>query len=101
VTTVPDGEAALKLLRSARQSRQPFQVVITDLGMPLMDGHQLARAIRVEMPRLPIVMMTGWGNLTKENSENANQVDALIGKPPKLHELNSLLLRLASLRVDK
>lgn len=101
VTTVADGEAALRVLRSARQSRQPFQVVITDLGMPLMDGHQLARAIRAEMPRLPIVMMTGWGNLTKENSENGTEVDALIGKPPKLHELNSLLLRLASLRAEK
>ncbi|MGA2244620.1 MAG: ATP-binding protein [Verrucomicrobiota bacterium] len=97
VTTAADGEAALKLLRSARQGREPFQVVITDLGMPKMDGHQLARAIRAEMPRIPIVMMTGWGAMMKENGENTPDVNALVGKPPQLQELNSLLLRLTPL----
>jgi CheY-like chemotaxis protein len=94
VATVADGEEALKQLRSARESRQPFHIVVTDLGMPNMDGHQLARAIRAETPKMPIVMMTGWGSMMKEDGETAPDVDALIGKPPQLQELNSLLLRL-------
>lgn len=94
VTTVADGQAALETLRSARQKGRAFQVVITDLGMPGMDGNQLARAIRAEAPALPIVMMTGWGTLMQEDGESAPDVDALIGKPPKLQELHSLLLRL-------
>ncbi|HUC85161.1 MAG TPA: ATP-binding protein, partial [Candidatus Acidoferrales bacterium] len=97
VTTVADGQEALKLLRSARQGPEPFQIVITDLGMPNMDGHQLARTIRAEMPKLPIVMMTGWGAMMKEDGESAPEVDALVGKPPQLQELNSLLLRLVPL----
>jgi CheY-like chemotaxis protein len=97
VTAVPDGEEALKSLRSAKQDRKPFEVVITDLGMPKMDGHQLARAIRAENPKLPIIMMTGWGAMMKDEGDRAPDVDALVGKPPQLHELNSLLLQLVPL----
>jgi signal transduction histidine kinase len=97
VTTVSDGQEALNQLRSASQTQQPFQVVITDLGMPKMDGHQLARAIRAELPKLPIIMMTGWGAMMKEDGDSAPEVDALVGKPPQLQELNSLLLRLVPL----
>jgi len=97
VTAVPDGEEALKSLRLAKQDQAPFQVVITDLGMPKMDGHQLARAIRAEYPKLPIIMMTGWGAMMKEDGDRAPDVDALVGKPPQLQELNSLLLRLVPL----
>jgi signal transduction histidine kinase/ActR/RegA family two-component response regulator len=94
VSTVASGEQALKLFRSAKQNGQPFEVVITDLGMPQMDGHQVARAIRTESPQTPIVMMTGWGTMMKEDGETAPDVDALVGKPPQIQELNNLLLQL-------
>jgi signal transduction histidine kinase len=94
VTTAGDGEEALRLLHTARKNQQPFDIVITDLGMPYMDGHQLARTIRAEQPKMPIVMMTGWGAMMKEDGESTPDVNALIGKPPQLQELNSLLLRL-------
>jgi hypothetical protein len=42
-------------------------------------------------------MMTGWGAMMKENGENTPDVNALVGKPPQLQELNSLLLRLTPL----
>ena len=85
------------MFRAAEQNGQPFEVVITDLGMPHMDGHQLARAIKAEAPRTPIVMMTGWGAMMKEDGETAPDVDALVGKPPQIQELNQLLLRITPL----
>ena len=39
-------------------------------------------------------MMTGWGTMMKDDGESAGQVDALIGKPVRLQELNDLLLQL-------
>jgi signal transduction histidine kinase len=95
VATAESGEKGIKLFRAARQERQPFDVVITDLGMPKMDGHQVARTIKAESPLTPIVMMTGWGAMMKEDGETASEVDALTGKPPRMQELHELLLRLA------
>jgi DNA-binding response OmpR family regulator len=53
VTTAPDGRAALQLIRSCS-----FDVLVTDLTMPHLNGDALARAARAERPRLPIVLMT-------------------------------------------
>ena len=39
-------------------------------------------------------MLTGWGTMMKEDGEAAPEVDALLGKPPRIRELNELLLRL-------
>jgi CheY-like chemotaxis protein len=64
--------------------------------MPDVDGHQVARAIKAESPQTPVIMMTGWGTMMKEDGEKAPEVDALVGKPPRVQELNALLLRLTA-----
>jgi signal transduction histidine kinase/ActR/RegA family two-component response regulator len=96
VSTAEGGEQALNLFRSARQDGHPFDVIVTDLGMPQMDGHQLARTIKAEAPQTPIIMMTGWGTMMKEDGESAPGVDVLVGKPPQIQELNNLLLSVAA-----
>jgi signal transduction histidine kinase/CheY-like chemotaxis protein len=90
------GKQGLELFRAAQRRNQPFEAVITDLGMPDIDGHQVARTIKAESPRTPVIMMTGWGTMMKEDGEAAPEVDALVGKPPRLHELNDLLARLTT-----
>jgi CheY-like chemotaxis protein len=94
VYSASGGEQGLESFRAALAKNQPFDVIITDLGMPKMDGHQLARTIKAESPKTPIIMMTGWGAMMKEDGETANDVDAVVGKPPHLEELNRLLVRL-------
>ena len=81
VTTATDGKHGLELFRAARLGKEPFEAVITDLGMPKMDGHQLARAIKAEAPLTPIIMLTGWGAMIKEDGVAIPEVDALLGKP--------------------
>jgi signal transduction histidine kinase/DNA-binding NarL/FixJ family response regulator len=95
VATAANGEQGLELFRAAQKSKRPFDIIITDLGMPQMDGHQLSRLIKAESPQTPIVMMTGWGAIMREDGESAPEVDAVVGKPPKIQELNELLIRLA------
>ena len=90
------GEHGMELFRTAMQKNQPYEVVITDLGMPKMDGHQVARTIKAESPNTPIIMMTGWGTIMREEGETASEVDAVIGKPPRMQELNDLLLRVTA-----
>lgn len=93
VTTAASGEEGIERFRAACQT--PFDIVITDLGMLKMDGHQVARIIKAESPSTPIVMMTGWGTMMREEGEAVSDVDAVIGKPPKIQELNELVIRLA------
>ena len=94
VITASSGEQGIKLFRMAHLNKEPFEVVITDFGMPKMDGHHVARTIKAEFPLIPIIMMTGWGNLIKENTKSVSEVDAMVSKPPCMQELNELLLRI-------
>jgi DNA-binding NtrC family response regulator len=86
----------MELFRTAMLKNQPYEVVITDLGMPDIDGHHVARTIKAESPHTPVIMMTGWGTIMKEDGESAPEVDAVVGKPPHMQELNDLLLRITS-----
>jgi CheY-like chemotaxis protein len=84
------------MFRSHLHGNEPYEVVITDLGMPEMDGRHLARVLRAEAPKIPIVMLTGWGAMMKAEGEFIPEVDAVLGKPPRLQELNSLLLQVTA-----
>lgn len=92
VTTASCGKDGIELFRVALKQKQPYQAVITDLGMPEMDGHQVARIIKAESPQTPVIMLTGWGTMMKEEGETAPEVDAILAKPARIDELNTLLL---------
>jgi signal transduction histidine kinase len=96
VITASNGEQGIELFRAAKQKNTPFEAVITDLGMPKMDGQQVARILKAESPHTPIIMLTGWGKMMKDNGETAPEVDAVVGKPPHMQELNDLLLRITA-----
>lgn len=92
VTVADSGKSGLELFRAAIVKNEPYEVVITDLGMPEMDGHQVARIIKAESPGTPIIMLTGWGTMIKDDGETAPEVDAVVAKPARIEELNELLL---------
>jgi two-component system cell cycle sensor histidine kinase/response regulator CckA len=54
-----DGQEALDILE---QRSGHTDLVITDLGMPVMDGHELARRLRATRPDLPILFISGYGD---------------------------------------
>jgi signal transduction histidine kinase/CheY-like chemotaxis protein len=95
VMVAAGGKDGVELFRTAMREKQPYEVVITDLGMPDIDGHHVARTIKAESPNTLIIMMTGWGAIMKEDGEKAPEVNAVVGKPPNMQELNDLLLRMA------
>jgi CheY-like chemotaxis protein len=98
VTVAASGKEGLELFRSKLRGGDPYEIVITDFGMPEMDGRQVARALREDAPQVPIVMLTGWGAMMKENGETVPEVDAVVGKPPHIEDLNKLLLLLTARR---
>lgn len=82
VTAVENGSQALEALETAS-----FDLLLTDIVMPQLDGIALALKVGKEFPALPIVLMTGY---TAER-ERAHNLDALvhevIGKPFSLVEI--------------
>ena len=91
------GQSGLDAFRQARQRGQPFDLVITDLGMPYVDGRAVARTLKCESPATPVVMLTGWGAFMKEEGMPA-QVDGVLSKPPRERELRETLCRLSPTR---
>ena len=67
--------------------------VITDLGMPRLDGRQLAQILKKESPSTPVIMMTGWATLMKGEEDLPLHVDGVLNKPPKITELQETLRR--------
>ena len=79
VHAVDGGDAALDWMSSATPS-----LVITDLGMPGMDGNALASAIRQGWPEVPIVLLTGWATVAETVPEG---IRALLPKPLRMAQL--------------
>ncbi len=96
VTVASGGKQGLELFRNATLENQPYEVVITDLGMPDIDGQRVARTIKAESPKTPVIMMTGWGTFMEDEGETDLPVDAVVGKPPCMQELNDLVLRITT-----
>jgi CheY-like chemotaxis protein/anti-sigma regulatory factor (Ser/Thr protein kinase) len=71
-----------------------FDLVITDLGMPHVDGRKVAAAIKARAPTVPIIMLTGWGQRLLDNGTAPPYVDRILSKPPKLEELRRTLAEL-------
>jgi signal transduction histidine kinase/ActR/RegA family two-component response regulator len=96
VTTASTGERGLELFRAAKSKNRPYEAIITDLGMPGLDGRQVAKAIKAESAGTPIIMLTGWGATMKQDNEKAAEVDVLIEKPPNIQHLQETLLQVTS-----
>ncbi len=96
VTVAPGGKVGLELFRAATLDNQPYEVVITDLCMPDIDGNSVVRSIKAESPQTPVIMMTGYGAFMKNNGESALPVDAVVSKPARMQDLNDLVLRVAA-----
>lgn len=96
VETVESGEAAIK-----RFKEQSFDLVLTDLKMPGLDGFSTLRALRALDPALTVIITTGYAS--KETGDSCRRAGAfdLILKPFELPDLLSLLHRaLASIRPE-
>ena len=96
VSVAQGGQAGIDTFQRLQRTTKPFEVVITDLGMPYVDGRQVADAVRTTAPQTPIILLTGWGQQSTAESEFFPRVDRLLSKPPRLRELRAALAELTS-----
>ncbi len=94
VVTAEGGQAGIDTFADSVSSGHHFDAVITDLGMPYVDGRKVAARIRQLAPKVPIIMLTGWGHRLIATDDIPEHVDKVLSKPPKMAELRGTLAEL-------
>ena len=99
VTSVENGEQALEML-----SRQPFDMVLMDIKMPVMDGIEATRRIRqhtdVDIAGIPVIALTAHAIKGDRERFLAASMDEYITKPIHGDELLMMMERLAKNRKE-
>jgi CheY-like chemotaxis protein len=93
VRVIFDGPAAI----AAAQEHQP-EVAMLDIGMPVMNGYDVARALRAGHQGLTIVAVTGWGHEAAQRQAKAAGFDHHLVKPVAESTLIELLAKIAASR---
>jgi signal transduction histidine kinase/ActR/RegA family two-component response regulator len=88
VVVCPNGEAGLR-----RFQEEPFDLVITDLGMRGLSGWEVVEGVRAWSPETPVILLTGWGDRIDSQEARARGVDFLVSKPFKGEDLRTALAR--------
>jgi CheY-like chemotaxis protein len=69
----------------------PFDLVLTDLGLPGMSGEEMARAIAAGPAPIPVVLLTGWADQIQAEGRRPAGVARVLAKPVTLATLAAAL----------
>jgi two-component system sensor histidine kinase/response regulator len=94
-TSAADGEAALAELQLAREAGEPYELILTDMHMPKMDGFGLVQAIgqRPGLSTATIMMLTSGGQAGDAAKCEALGIAAYLLKPVRQSELRQAIAR--------
>ena len=94
IVAADGGQNGINTFITALQGADPFSLVITDLGMPYVDGRKVAAAVKASSPATPVILLTGWGRRLIAENDVPAYVDRVLSKPPRLIELRTALAEL-------
>jgi CheY-like chemotaxis protein len=93
VVQASDGAEALDLF-----SQRGFDLILTDLQMPRMDGLSLASKIKDDSPSTPIVLITGSMRDWVEKLVQERPVDRVLYKPFRVEEILETIMAFMGVR---
>jgi CheY-like chemotaxis protein/anti-sigma regulatory factor (Ser/Thr protein kinase) len=96
VVVAQGGQHGIETFQAAQKRGERFAAVITDLGMPHVDGRTVAAAIKSTAPDIPVILLTGWGSRLLAENDVPQYVDRVLSKPPKLAMLRLALAELTA-----
>ncbi|HTW76094.1 MAG TPA: ATP-binding protein [Steroidobacteraceae bacterium] len=94
VTATHGGQAGIDAFAAALGRGEPFDVVITDLGMPHVDGRKVAASVKTHSPTTPVILLTGWGQRLIAENDTPAHVNRVLSKPPRMQELRAAFAEL-------
>lgn len=74
-----------------RFGRDHFQLVLTDLQMPVIDGWELARCIKNERPWIPVIAVTGQGREAVLEKLGGSGIEGVLFKPFSMEQLDQVI----------
>jgi CheY-like chemotaxis protein len=92
IKTANGGQQGIDSFNEACKRGEAFDLVITDLGMPYVDGRQVASAVKAASPKTPVILFSGWGKRLTADGDIPTHVDYVLSKPPKLREVRRALV---------
>ena len=95
VAQASDGRAAIDAIERAHADGRAFDAVLMDVQMPVMSGHEAARALRRRYPaaQLPIIALTAAALVSERDEALAAGMDAFLTKPIDAVQLRQTLAR--------
>jgi signal transduction histidine kinase/ActR/RegA family two-component response regulator len=93
-TTAAGGQEGIDALQKAFDAGDRYDMIITDLGMPYVDGNQVALAAKGLFPGTPIVLLTGWGQHMDMGDTNLAHIDHVLSKPLAIDDLRAICAEL-------
>jgi signal transduction histidine kinase/ActR/RegA family two-component response regulator len=91
VSVANGGPEASELVVDSYESGEPFDVVISDIEMPVLNGRMLADFIETESPETEVILMTGWVDSQLDIETISTRVVGLLKKPPRLADITALM----------
>ena len=89
VETAPDGRVALEMF-----FRSDYQLVLTDLAMPEVDGIEVLKRVKAARPHTGVIVVTGHSTMDLLAAAINQGVDAYVTKPFKLAEIDLQLKKI-------
>jgi signal transduction histidine kinase/ActR/RegA family two-component response regulator len=86
VVAAATGQEGIELFKGSE-----FDIVFTDLGMPGMDGWQVALGIKSLSPHTPVGLITGWGSTIDDQQLKDRGVDLIVAKPFRFNQVLELV----------
>ena len=94
--TAVNGHEGLLRFRNESEAALGFDAVVTDRAMPDMNGDSLARALKRVDSAVPVIMLTGFGDMLNALDERPEGVDEILAKPVSHSALHHTLRRLTT-----
>ena len=94
VSVADGGQRGIETFTAALTRGSAFSVVITDLGMPYVDGRRVAAAVKAASSCTPVILLTGWGKRLLAENDIPPHVDRVLSKPPRMPEVRAALAEL-------
>jgi YesN/AraC family two-component response regulator len=88
VIEATNGKEALELYQ---KNDADITLVVTDVGMPVMNGYELFRELKKLRPELPIIISSGFGDVDVTSKIACDDIAGLIGKPYSFDKLREVL----------
>lgn len=98
VAQASDGAQAIEAVRAAASTGRPFDIILMDVHMPVMGGHEATRELRRDFAaaQLPIIALTAAALVSERDDALAAGMNDFLTKPLDPPKLRQALLRLLS-----